>query len=59
VKKAAFYLVASVIFIQLLVVSGVLIGCFRTGNGKCTGDKAAELMTYITTQSFALYAAEK
>jgi hypothetical protein len=58
-KKAAFYLVASVITIQLLIVSGVLFACFRTGNGKCTGEKAGELMMYITTQSFALYAAEK
>ena len=58
-KKAAFYLVASVITIQLLIVSGALFGCFKTGNGKCTGEKAGELMMYITTQSFALYAAEK
>ena len=58
-KKAAFYLVASVITIQLLIVSGVLFGCFRTGNGKCTGEKVGELMMYITAQSFALYAAEK
>jgi hypothetical protein len=58
-KKATFYLVATVIATQLLIVSGVLIGCFRTGNGKCTGEKAGELMMYITTQSFALYAAEK
>jgi len=58
-KRAAFYLVAGVISIQLLIVSGVLFGCFRTGNGKCTGEKAGELMLYITTQSFALYAAEK
>ena len=58
-KKAAFYLVASVISIQLLIVSGVLFGCFRTSNGKCTGDRAGELMMYIAAQSFALYASEK
>ena len=58
-KKAAFYLVATVISIQLLIVSGVLFGCFRTRNNKWTGEKAGELMMYITTQSFALYAAEK
>jgi hypothetical protein len=58
-KRAAFYLVASVISIQLFIVAGVLYGCFRTGDEKCTGDKAGELMMYITAQSFALYAAEK
>jgi hypothetical protein len=58
-KRAAFYLVASVISIQLLIVTGVLYGCFRTGAEKCTGDRVGELMMYITAQSFALYAAEK
>ena len=58
-KKAAFYLIVAVIATQLVIVSGVLFGCFRTGNGKCTGEKAGELLMYITTQSFALYAAEK
>lgn len=58
-KQAAFYLVASVISIQLLIVAGVLYGCFMTGAEKCTGDRAGELMMYITAQSFALYAAEK
>ena len=58
-KKAAFHLVAGVISIQLLIVAGVLIGCFRTQAEKCTGDRAGELMMYITAQSFALYAAEK
>ena len=58
-KQAAFYLVASVISIQLLIVAGVLYGCFRTSAEKCTGDRAGELMMYITAQSFALYAAEK
>jgi hypothetical protein len=58
-KKAAFKLVAAVIFVQLIIVAGVLIGCFRTGAEKCTGNRAGELMMYITAQSFALYAAEK
>ena len=58
-KKAAFYLIVAVIATQLVIVSGVLFGCFRTGNGKCTGEKAGELLMYITTQSFALYASEK
>jgi len=58
-KKAAFRLVATVISIQLLIMAGVLIGCFRSNSDKCTGSKVSELMTYITAQSFALYAAEK
>ena len=58
-KKAAFKLVAAVIFVQLIIVAGVLIGCFRTGAEKCTGNRVGELMMYITAQSFALYAAEK
>lgn len=58
-KRAAFGLVAGVIFIQLLMVAGVLTGCFITKNDNCDGTKASELMTYIVAQSFALYASEK
>ncbi len=58
-KRAAFTLVAGVISIQLLMVAGVLTGCFITRNQKCDGTKSSELMTYIVAQSFALYASEK
>ena len=58
-KRAAFNLVAGVIAVQLLIVAGVLIGCFKTQAAKCTGDRAGELMMYIAAQSFALYASEK
>jgi hypothetical protein len=58
-KRAAFYLVAGVIGVQLLIVGGVLYGCFKTQAEKCTGDRAGELMMYIAAQSFALYASEK
>ncbi len=58
-KAPAFYLVAGVISLQLFIVAGVLIGCFRTHSEKCTGDRAGELMMYIAAQSFALYASEK
>ena len=58
-KRAAFNLVAVVIGLQLVIVGGVLIGCFKTQAEKCTGDRAGELMMYITAQSFALYASEK
>ena len=55
-KRPAFYLVAGVISIQCLIGAGVLVGCFRTD--KCDGSQVAELFTFITAQSFALYAAE-
>ena len=55
-QKPAFYLVAGVISIQCLIGAGVLVGCFRSQ--KCDGSKVSELFTYITAQSFALYAAE-
>ena len=58
-KRAAFYLVAGVIAVQLLIAGGILIGCFATKDEKCTGDKVGELLMYITAQSFALYASEK
>jgi hypothetical protein len=58
-KRAAFNLVAVVIGLQLIIVGGVLIGCFKTQAEKCTGDRAGELMMYIAAQSFALYASEK
>ena len=58
-KRAAFYLVAGVIAVQLLIAGGILIGCFKTQAEKCTGDKVGELLMYITAQSFALYASEK
>ena len=58
-KRAAFFLVSGVISVQLIIVGGVLVGCFKTQADKCTGDRAGELMMYIAAQSFALYAAEK
>jgi len=56
-KRAAFYLVAGVISTQCLIGAGVLIGCFRSKD--CDGQRVSELFTYITAQSFALYAAEQ
>ena len=40
-KRAAFYLLAGVIAFQLVIVAGVLVACFRTGNERCTGDKVS------------------
>lgn len=58
-RQKAFYLVAAVIAVQLSIVAGVLVGCFRTQDPRCDGSKSSELMMYIVAQSFALYAAEK
>jgi hypothetical protein len=58
-KHAAFKLVAFVVAVQLALIAGILTGCFFTRNEKCTGDKISEMLTYISAQAFALYAAEK
>ena len=61
-----FMLVASVIGVQLAIVSGTLVGCFITRNdmdgasgSRCSGEGIQEIMMYISAQTFALYAAEK
>jgi hypothetical protein len=62
VKKAAFYLLASVIGFQLVLIGGVLAGCFVARPAmvdRCDGSKAGELLSVIVAQSFALYASEK
>ena len=58
-KRAAFYLVVSVVMLQMLLAAGVLFGCFFTKNDKCSGDKVSDLLNNIIVQTFALYAAEK
>ena len=58
-RKAAFYLLATVIGSQLLIIAGVLVACFYTESRKCTGDRVSELMTSTVAQCFALYAAER
>ena len=58
-KLAAFKLVAFVVAAQLVLVSGTMAACFITRNDKCNGDRISELVTYISEQAFALYAAEK
>nr|BAR34279.1 hypothetical protein [uncultured Mediterranean phage uvMED] len=58
-RRAAFYLLAAVITFQLIMVAGVLTACFSTKTKQCTGDRMSELVTYIVTQAFAVYAAEK
>jgi hypothetical protein len=61
-KKPAFYLLASVIGFQLVLIAAVLAGCFMAHpntDGRCDGSKASELLSIIVAQSFALYASEK
>ena len=61
-RRAAVTLLASVIGFQLVLIAGVLAGCFHARPAmadRCDGSKAGELLTTIVAQSFALYAAEK
>lgn len=61
-KRSAFILLASVIGFQLVLIAGVLAGCFNARPAlvdRCDGSKASELLSTIVLQSFALYAAEK
>ena len=58
-RRYAFWLLASVIGWQLILISLTLIACLRTGSTKCTGQRMAELISTLTAQSFALYASEK
>ena len=67
-KRHAFYLLATVIGFQLVIIAGVLAGCFFVypkiqdrdpSNERCSGQQVSELLAVIVTQAFALYAAEK
>ena len=61
-KEKVIDLIRFVIFIQLIIVGATIIGCFVAKSNKCAeGDKQhiANMMTVITTSTFALYAAEK
>jgi hypothetical protein len=58
-KQAAFKLVAFVVAAQLGIAILTIAACFITKSDKCTADKVSELLTNISAQAFALYAAEK
>ena len=67
-KKWAFILLASVIGSQLVLIAGVLAGCFLVypkmpnrdpGDERCSGNKMGELLSMTLANAFALYAAEK
>ena len=61
-KEKVIDLIRFVIFIQLIIVGATIIGCFVARTNRCAeADKQhiANMMTVITTSTFALYAAEK
>ena len=57
-KRQAFFLLAGVIAAQMVIVAGVLTGCFITKDARCSGKHASDLLTLVVSQAFALYAAE-
>ena len=58
-KRQAFYLVTAVIGVQLGLLVFATVSCMLLRIEKCDGSKIESLLTMITTQVFALYAAEK
>ena len=61
-KSQVINLIKIVIFFQLSIVGVTIIGCFLPMTNKCdseTKQHIANMMTVITTSTFALYAAEK
>ena len=58
-KKQAFALVAIVIGVQLALLIFATVACFVMHIEKCDGSRIQDLLTMITTQVFALYAAEQ
>ena len=61
-KTQVINLIRVVILFQLAIVAATIIGCFVAKSNKCgEADKQhiANMMTVITTSTFALYAAEK
>jgi len=61
-KTQVINLIRFVIFFQLAIVGATIVGCFVAKSNKCVeADKQhiANMMTVITTSTFALYAAEK
>ena len=61
-KNRVINLIRIVILFQLGIVGATIIGCFLPMVNKCDADTKqhiANMMTVITTSTFALYAAEK
>ena len=60
-KKQVIDLIRFVIFFQLAIVGATIFGCFMPGKiwDSDVKQHLANMMTVITTSTFALYAAEK
>jgi len=61
-KRQVINLIKIVILFQLGIVGVTIVVCFLTMVNKCDSDTKqhiANMMTVITTSTFALYAAEK
>ena len=61
-KHQVINLIKIVILFQLGIVGTTIVGCFLPMVNKCDSDTQqhiANMMTVITTSTFALYAAEK
>ena len=61
-KDRVIDLIRIVILFQLGIVGATIVGCFLPVVNKCDSDTKqhiANMMTVITTSTFALYAAEK
>jgi hypothetical protein len=57
-SSKAFWLLASVIAVQLVLSAVVVVGCSFKNNTNCTDGKVARSLESIVAQCFALYAAE-
>ena len=58
-KKQAFYLLASVLGLQVIIIAAVPILCIAQRNSECLKGRVQEHAALIVTQVMALYAAEK
>jgi hypothetical protein len=57
-SSKAFWLLAFVISVQLLLSAVIIVGCSLNNNTNCTDGKVARSLESIVAQCFALYAAE-
>lgn len=57
-SSRAFWLLAFVIAVQLILSAIVVIDCSSNNNTACTDGKVARSLESIVAQCFALYAAE-
>ena len=58
-KRAAFYLLAGIIAVELLILAGSTAACFTMRIDKCDGKQITQALNGMVASAFALYAAEK